>query len=70
MVYDVRVRLMGHDDTPSPLTLLSLLGCALCLLQLMLLQSSFNKCIAKFLKLSVAESCCFREIFTMLLCIA
>lgn len=43
--------LMGHDDTPSPLTLLSLLGCALCLLQLMLLQSSFNKCIAKFLKL-------------------
>lgn len=43
--------LVGHNS-PSPLTSLSLLGCAFCLLQLLLLQPSFNRCVAKFFKLS------------------
>lgn len=46
--------LVGHNS-PSPLTSLSLLGCAFCLLQLLLLQPSFNRCIAKFFKLSESD---------------
>jgi len=64
----VCVRLLGADDDLSPLTALSLLGCTVCLLQLLLLQPSFNKCVAKFLKLSVAlQSRRSREIFSMVL---
>ena len=65
----VSVRLVIHNS-PSPLTSVSILGCAVCLLQLLLLLPSFNKCIANTFKLSVAQSRCLREILAVILCIA